>query len=43
MQYHNNANTFTGLGVSVLRSCLLNMIFFSNFEWMKKRINALEV
>lgn len=31
-----------GLGVSVARSCILNMIFFSNFEMVKKRINALD-
>ncbi|KAM0711613.1 hypothetical protein Q7P35_000980 [Cladosporium inversicolor] len=31
-----------GLGVSVLRSCVVNMIFFSNFEMMKKRINVLD-
>ncbi|KAK4896625.1 hypothetical protein LTR27_005544 [Elasticomyces elasticus] len=36
------AGAYRGLGVSVARSCILNMIFFSNFEWMKKRINALE-
>ncbi|WPH01009.1 Hypothetical protein R9X50_00384300 [Acrodontium crateriforme] len=35
--------SYRGLGVSVLRSCIINMIFFSNFELMKKRINALEV
>lgn len=33
---------FLGLGVSVIRSCIINMIFFSNFELVKKRINALE-
>jgi len=32
-----------GLGVSVLRSMIINMIFFSNFEFVKKQINALEV
>ncbi len=32
----------SGLGVSVARSCILNMIFFSNFEMVKKRINALD-
>ncbi|KAK4549633.1 hypothetical protein LTR36_004934 [Oleoguttula mirabilis] len=36
------AGSYRGLGVSVLRSCLLNMIFFSNFEMVKKRINALD-
>ncbi|KAK5138301.1 hypothetical protein LTR08_003362 [Meristemomyces frigidus] len=35
--------SYRGLGVSVLRSCMLNMIFFSNFESVKKAINALEV
>lgn len=34
---------FVGLGVSVLRSCIINAIFFSNFEFLKKRINALDV
>jgi hypothetical protein len=29
----------TGLGVSVGRSALINMIFFSSFEQIKKRIN----
>ena len=32
-----------GLGVSVLRSCVINAIFFSNFEMIKKRINAFDV
>lgn len=32
-----------GLGISIFRSCLINGIFFSNFEWVKKKINALEV
>lgn len=35
--------SYRGLGVSVLRSCVVNMIFFSNFEMMKKRINVLDV
>ncbi|KAK4610756.1 hypothetical protein CLAFUW4_13574 [Fulvia fulva] len=35
--------SYRGLGVSVLRSCIINMIFFSNFEFIKKNINALEV
>ena len=26
----------------MLRSCVVNMIFFSNFEMMKKRINVLD-
>ncbi|TKA27148.1 hypothetical protein B0A50_04485 [Salinomyces thailandicus] len=36
------SGSYRGLGVSVLRSCIINMIFFSNFEMMKKRINALD-
>ncbi|TKA49197.1 hypothetical protein B0A54_01273 [Friedmanniomyces endolithicus] len=36
------AGAYRGLGVSVARSCILNMIFFSNFEMVKKRINALD-
>lgn len=35
-------NWNSGLAVSVVRSCLLNMIFFSNFELIKKRINSLD-
>ncbi|KAF7185419.1 putative mitochondrial carrier C29A3.11c [Pseudocercospora fuligena] len=35
--------SYRGLGVSVLRSCIINMIFFSNFELVKKQINALDV
>ena len=30
-----------GLGVSMARSCVINMIFFSSFEAVKKHINAL--
>jgi solute carrier family 25 carnitine/acylcarnitine transporter 20/29 len=33
------ADQYTGLGVSVGRSALINMIFFSSFEQMKKRIH----
>ncbi|OAA68792.1 mitochondrial carrier protein [Niveomyces insectorum RCEF 264] len=33
---------YRGLGVSMTRSCMLNAIFFSSFEFWKKRINALE-
>ncbi|KAI7205408.1 hypothetical protein KC316_g254 [Hortaea werneckii] len=28
------SGSYGGLAVSVVRSCLLNMIFFSNFEWL---------
>lgn len=31
--------SYRGLGVSVMRSALINMIFFSSFEQIKKRIN----
>ena len=34
-----SADEKTGLGVSVGRSALINMIFFSSFEQIKKRIN----
>lgn len=40
---HADFSTPLGLGVSVLRSCIINMIFFSNFEFIKKNINALDV
>ncbi|MCJ1482478.1 hypothetical protein MMC06_002643 [Schaereria dolodes] len=33
---------YRGLGVSMARSCILNMVFFSSFEFIKKRINKLE-
>ncbi|KAF4551732.1 putative mitochondrial carrier protein 14 [Elsinoe fawcettii] len=33
--------SYRGLGVSVARSCLINMIFFSMFEVIKKRINQI--
>ncbi|KAI4127150.1 MAG: hypothetical protein LQ347_004720 [Umbilicaria vellea] len=33
---------YRGLGVSMARSCITNAIFFSAFEFVKKRINALE-
>ncbi|KAK3690662.1 hypothetical protein LTR37_019030 [Vermiconidia calcicola] len=39
----SGVGAYRGLGVSVLRSCVINAIFFSNFEMIKKRINALEV
>ena len=32
-----------GLSVSMSRSCVVNAIFFSAFEFTKKRINRLEV
>ncbi|KAL2051598.1 hypothetical protein ABVK25_008012 [Lepraria finkii] len=34
-------NQYRGLGVSMARSCVINTIFFSSFEWIKKHINAL--
>ncbi|RMX78391.1 hypothetical protein D0869_09130 [Hortaea werneckii] len=36
------SGSYRGLAVSVVRSCLLNMIFFSNFELIKKHINSLD-
>ncbi|MCJ1299371.1 hypothetical protein MMC08_002163 [Hypocenomyce scalaris] len=33
---------YRGLGVSMARSCIVNVIFFSSFEYIKKKINALE-
>ncbi|GAM82856.1 hypothetical protein ANO11243_008420 [Dothideomycetidae sp. 11243] len=33
--------SYRGLGVSVARSCLINMIFFSMFEMIKKQINEI--
>jgi len=37
-----NRRMYRGLGVSMGRSCVVNSIFFSSFEFIKKRINALE-
>lgn len=37
-----NRRMYRGLGVSMGRSCVVNSIFFSAFEFIKKRINALE-
>ncbi|KAK5107903.1 hypothetical protein LTR62_000563 [Meristemomyces frigidus] len=34
---------YRGLTVSMLRSCVINSLFFSNFEFIKKHINALDV
>lgn len=34
-------NMYSGIGVSMARSCLINTIFFSSFELVKKRINQL--
>jgi len=33
---------YRGLGVSMGRSCVVNAIFFSSFEFIKKRINVLD-
>ncbi|KAF3766217.1 mitochondrial carrier [Cryphonectria parasitica EP155] len=33
---------YRGLGVSMGRSCAVNAVFFSSFEFLKKRINALK-
>lgn len=37
----NKASMYRGLGVSMARSCLINTIFFSGFESLKKKINNL--
>ncbi|MCJ1361701.1 hypothetical protein MMC16_000801 [Acarospora aff. strigata] len=37
-----NSGMYRGLGVSMARSCIINMIFFSSFEIVKKRINQLQ-
>ena len=36
-----NAKMYRGLGVSMARSCILNAIYFSSFESIKKYINKL--
>lgn len=33
---------YRGLGVSMSRSCVVNAIFFSSFEFIKKHINTLD-
>jgi hypothetical protein len=33
---------YRGLGVSMGRSCVVNAIFFSSFEFIKKRLKALD-
>lgn len=33
---------YRGLGVSMVRSCVVNAIFFSSFELIKKRIKTLD-
>jgi hypothetical protein len=37
-----NKRMYRGLGVSMLRSFIVNSIFFSCFEYIKKEINALD-
>jgi len=37
-----NKRMYRGLGVSMGRSCVVNSIFFSAFEFIKKHVNALE-
>lgn len=37
-----NKRMYRGLGVSMGRSCVVNSIFFSAFEYIKKHVNALE-
>lgn len=33
---------YRGLGVSMGRSCVVNAIFFSSFEFIKKQIKAMD-
>lgn len=33
---------YRGLGVSMGRSCAVNAVFFSSFEFLKKQINAIK-
>jgi len=33
---------YRGLGVSMGRSCAVNAVFFSSFEFLKKRIKAMD-
>jgi len=35
-------NMYRGLGVSMARSCAINAVFFSSFEFLKKRIKAMD-
>jgi hypothetical protein len=37
-----NRRMYRGLGVSMGRSCVVNSIFFSAFEFIKSRINEIE-
>jgi len=37
-----NKRMYRGLGVSMGRSCVVNSIFFSCFEFIKKHINAMD-
>lgn len=37
-----NKRMYRGLGVSMGRSCVVNSIFFSAFEFIKKQINSIE-
>lgn len=38
----SNRRMYRGIGVSMSRSAIVNAIFFSVFEFLKKNINALE-
>jgi hypothetical protein len=38
-----NPRMYRGLGVSMSRSCVVNAIFFTAFEAMKKRVNYMSV
>jgi len=38
-----NPRMYRGLGVSMSRSCVVNAIFFTAFEFTKKRVNHMTV
>jgi solute carrier family 25 carnitine/acylcarnitine transporter 20/29 len=38
-----NPRMYRGLGVSMSRSCVVNAIFFTAFEFTKKRVNQMSV
>lgn len=38
----SGVGSYRGLGVSVIRSCVINAIFFSSFEKVKRHINQID-
>jgi hypothetical protein len=35
-------NMYSGLGVSMARSCAVNAVFFSSFEFIKRKIKTMD-